>query len=146
MSKFRAKSSAAKVGQQKAQLDQARLNLSYCIITAPVGGIANKKTVEIGQNVSPGQQLLVIVPLDDIWVTADFKETQLRKMKPGQRVRFSVDAYDREYTGHVTRSRDRHWRRGGLASQPASARECDRQLREGGAAPAGSDRSRSGPE
>jgi len=62
----------------------------------------NKKTVEVGQNISPGQQLLIIVPLDDIWVTADFKETQLRKMKPGQKVRFSVDAYDREYTGHVT--------------------------------------------
>lgn len=102
VSRARAKSSAAKVAQQKAVLEQARLNLSYCTIVAPVGGIVNRKTVEVGQNVSPGQQLLIVVPLDDIWVTADFKETQLRRMKPGQKVRFSVDAYGREYTGHVT--------------------------------------------
>jgi len=102
VSQARARSSAAKLEQQKALLDQANLNLGYCGIVAPVGGIVNKKTVEVGQNISPGQQLLIIVPLDDIWVTADFKETQLRKMKPGQKVRFSVDAYDREYTGHVT--------------------------------------------
>jgi len=102
ISRFKAKSAAAKLAQQKALLDQARLNLSYCTIVAPVSGIAGKKTVELGQNVSPGQQLLVVVPLDDIWVTANFKETQLRKMKAGQKVRFSVDAYDHEYTGHVT--------------------------------------------
>jgi membrane fusion protein (multidrug efflux system) len=102
VSQARARSSAAKLEQQKALLDQANLNLGYCAIAAPVGGIVNKKTVEVGQNISPGQQLLIIVPLDDIWVTADFKETQLRKMKPGQKVRFSVDAYDREYTGHLT--------------------------------------------
>jgi membrane fusion protein (multidrug efflux system) len=102
VSQFKVKSSAAKLAQQKALLDQARLNLSYCTVVAPVSGIANKKSVELGQNVSPGQQLMVIVPLDDIWVIADFKETQLRKMKPGQKVKFSVDAYDREYTGHVT--------------------------------------------
>jgi membrane fusion protein (multidrug efflux system) len=102
ISQSRAKSAAAKLAQQKALLDQARLNLSYCTIVAPVSGIAGKKTVEVGQNVSPGQQLLVVVPLDDIWVTANFKETQLRKMKAGQKVKFSVDAYDHEYTGHVT--------------------------------------------
>ena len=102
VSRARAKSSAAKVAQQQALLDQARLNLSYCVIVSPVDGIANKKTVEIGQNVTPGQQLLVVVPLNDIWVTADFKETQLRKMKAGQKAKFSVDAYDREYTGRVT--------------------------------------------
>jgi membrane fusion protein, multidrug efflux system len=102
VSQSRARSSAAKVAQQKALLDQARLNLSYCTIAAPVAGIVNKKTVELGQNISPGQQLLVVVPLDDIWVTADFKETQLRKMKPGQKVKFSVDAYGREYSGHIT--------------------------------------------
>jgi membrane fusion protein, multidrug efflux system len=102
VSRFRAKSAAAKVAEQKALLDQARLNLSYCTIAAPVGGIVEKKTVEVGQNISPGQQLLVVVPLDDIWVTADFKETQLRKIKTGQRVKFSVDAYGREYSGHVT--------------------------------------------
>ena len=102
ISQSRAKSAAAKLAQQKALLDQARLNLSYCTIVAPVSGVAGKKTVEVGQNVSPGQQLLVVVPLDDIWVTANFKETQLRKMKAGQKVKFSVDAYDHEYSGHVT--------------------------------------------
>ena len=102
VSQARAKSAAAKLAQQKALLDQARLNLSYCTIVAPVGGIVGKKTVEVGQNVSPGQQLMAVVPLDDIWVTANFKETQLQQMKPGQRVRFSVDAYGREYEGRVT--------------------------------------------
>jgi len=102
VSQARAKSSAAKVAQQKAALDQARLNLSYCTITAPVAGIVDRKTVEVGENVSPGQQLLIVVPLEDIWVTANFKETQLTKMKKGQKVRFSVDAYGGEYRGHVT--------------------------------------------
>ncbi|HTQ58076.1 MAG TPA: HlyD family secretion protein [Bryobacteraceae bacterium] len=102
VSQARARSAAAKVALQKAALDQARLNLSYCTITAPVAGIVDKKTVEVGDNVSPGQQLLIVVPLDDIWVTANFKETQLRGMRPGQKVRFSVDAYGREYTGRVT--------------------------------------------
>jgi membrane fusion protein (multidrug efflux system) len=102
VSQARARSSAAKVAQQKAALDQARLNLSYCTITSPVAGIVDKKTVELGHNVSPGQQLLIVVPLEDIWVTANFKETQLTRMKPGQKVRFSVDAYSREYTGHIT--------------------------------------------
>jgi membrane fusion protein (multidrug efflux system) len=102
VSQAKARSAAAKVAQQQALLDQARLNLSYCTIAAPVGGIAGKKTVEVGHNVSPGQQLLVVVPVDDIWVTANFKETQLKKMKPGQKVKFSVDAYGREYTGRVS--------------------------------------------
>jgi membrane fusion protein (multidrug efflux system) len=101
-SESRAKSAAAKVAEFQAQLDQAKLNLSYTIIVAPVSGIVGKKTAEIGQNVSPGEQLMAVVPLDDVWVTANFKETQLRKMKPGQKVKFSVDAYDHEYTGHVT--------------------------------------------
>jgi len=85
----------------RAALEQARLNLGYCVIFSPVTGIVGKKTVEIGQNVSPGQQLMAVVPLDDIWVTANFKETQLARMKSGQRVKFSVDAYSREYTGRV---------------------------------------------
>jgi membrane fusion protein (multidrug efflux system) len=102
VSEAKAKSAAAKVAQQQALLDQARLNLSYCTIVAPVSGIASKKTVEVGQNVSPGQQLVAIVPLDNIWVTANFKETQLKRMKPGEKVKFSVDAYGREYSGHVT--------------------------------------------
>jgi membrane fusion protein, multidrug efflux system len=65
-----------------------------------VTGVVNKK-VEVGMNVQPGQTLLSVVPLDDIWVTANFKETQLRGMKVGQRVTIAVDAYGREYQGHV---------------------------------------------
>jgi membrane fusion protein, multidrug efflux system len=97
-----AKAAAAQVEQRKAAVDQAKLNLSYCTIVSPVTGIVGKKTAEVGQNVSPGQQLMAVVPTQDIWVTADFKETQLRDMKPGQRVTFSVDAYDRVYKARVT--------------------------------------------
>jgi membrane fusion protein (multidrug efflux system) len=101
ISQARAKLSRAQVAQAVAALEQAKLNLSYCTIVAPVSGIVGKKTVEIGQNVSPGQQLMAVVPLDDIWVTANFKETQLERMKAGQKVKFTVDAYGREYTGRV---------------------------------------------
>jgi membrane fusion protein, multidrug efflux system len=101
VSETRAKSALAQVAQRRALLDQAKLNLSYCVIAAPVSGIVGKKTAEAGQNISPGQQLMAVVPLDDIWVTANFKETQLRRMKPGQTVKFSVDAYSREYTGKL---------------------------------------------
>jgi membrane fusion protein (multidrug efflux system) len=101
ISEARAKSSQAQVAQTRALLEQAKLNLEYCTIVAPVTGIVGKKTVEVGQNVSPGQQLMAVVPLDDIWVTANFKETQLERMKAGQKVRFSVDAYGREYSGRV---------------------------------------------
>jgi membrane fusion protein (multidrug efflux system) len=97
-----ARSAAAKVMQQQAVLEQAKLNLSYTLIPAPYTGIVGKKTVEIGENVSPGQSLMSVVPLEDIWVTANFKETQLKKMRPGQKVVFSADAYDREYHGRIT--------------------------------------------
>jgi membrane fusion protein, multidrug efflux system len=102
ISQARAKTSEAQVLEKRAIVDQARLNLSYCTIVAPVSGIVEKKSVEVGSNVSPGQELMAVVPLDDIWITADFKETQLRHMKSGQRVTFSVDAYGREYKGRVT--------------------------------------------
>src|SRR5580658_5553298 len=101
VSQSRAKSAQAQVAQRKALLDQAKLNLSYCTIVSPVNGIVGKKTVELGQNISQGQQLMAVVPLDDIWVTANFKETQLSRMNPGQRVRFSVDAYGKEYSGKI---------------------------------------------
>ncbi len=101
VSEARAKSALAQVAQKKALVDQAKLNLSYCTIVSPVTGIVGKKTVELGQNISPGQQLMAVVPLDDIWVTANFKETQLDRMNPGQRVRFKVDASGREYSGKV---------------------------------------------
>jgi membrane fusion protein (multidrug efflux system) len=90
------------VAQQRAVLDQAKLNLSYTIITAPVNGVIGKKTAVVGQNVSPGESLMALVPLEGIWITANFKETQLKHMKPGQRVFFTVDAYDHKYHGRVT--------------------------------------------
>jgi membrane fusion protein (multidrug efflux system) len=101
VSRARAKSATAVLAQRKALLEQAKLNLQYCTIVAPVTGIVGKKTVELGENVSPGEQMMAVVPLDDVWVTANFKETQLSRMKPGQRVRFTVDAYDRTYSAHV---------------------------------------------
>jgi membrane fusion protein (multidrug efflux system) len=101
VSNARAKSALAQVAQRKALVEQAKLNLSYCTIVAPVTGIVGKKTVELGENLSPGQQLMAVVPLDDVWIIANFKETQLVRMNPGQRVRFSVDAYGKEYTGRV---------------------------------------------
>src|SRR5579863_2838630 len=100
-SETRAKSALAQVAQRKALVEQAKLNLSYCTIVAPVTGIVGKKTVEIGENVSAGEQLMAVVPLDDVWIIANFKETQLSRMKPGQRVRFTVDAYSKEYKGTI---------------------------------------------
>jgi membrane fusion protein, multidrug efflux system len=101
VSEARAKSAMAQVAQKKALVEQAKLNLSYCTIVAPVAGIVGKKTVELGQNISPGQQLMALVPLDDIWVIANFKETQLSQMKPGQNARVAVDANGKEYSGKV---------------------------------------------
>lgn len=100
VSKAQFSSADALVAQKKSQLEQALLNLQYCTIVAPVAGVVNKN-VEIGMNVQPGQQLLSIVPLEDVWVTANFKETQLRHMRPGQPVEISVDAYGRKYQGKV---------------------------------------------
>jgi membrane fusion protein (multidrug efflux system) len=96
-----AQAKVAKVDQARAALDAALLNLSYCNIVAPVDGVATHKQVEPGQIVQPGQGLLVVVPLRDVWVTANFKETQLRKMKPGQKAYLKVDTYDKTFTGHV---------------------------------------------
>src|SRR5260370_15214823 len=93
VSQARAKSALAQVAQKTALVEQARLNLSYCTIVAPVTGIVGKKTVELGQNITPGQQLMAVVPLDDIWVIANFKETQLIHMQPGHRVPVAVDGY-----------------------------------------------------
>jgi membrane fusion protein (multidrug efflux system) len=99
----KAQSAAAKVDEQRALLDQAELNLKYTTIVAPIDGIVGKKNVAIGQNVSSGQELMAVVPLDDLWITANFKETQLDKMRVGQPVKIKVDAYDRDYTGKVQR-------------------------------------------
>src|SRR5262249_46378723 len=86
-----------------ADLQKAQLNLEYTTIVAPVSGYVGQRSAQPGQNVAVGQQLMTIVPLDsqNIWVTANFKETQLKHMRPGQSVRISVDAYGRTYTGHV---------------------------------------------
>jgi membrane fusion protein (multidrug efflux system) len=99
----RAKAAAAvsDADRAKAQLTIAQLNLNYTRLIAPVSGIIGRKNVEAGQRVQPGQQLLTIIPLDDIWITANFKETQLRKMKPGQAVTFNADASGHQYRGHV---------------------------------------------
>jgi membrane fusion protein, multidrug efflux system len=91
----------AKVDEARAALDAAQLNLSYCNIVAPVDGVATHKTVEPGQVVQQGQGLLVVVPLKDVWVTANFKETQLRSMKAGQKAYLQVDTYGKTFTGHV---------------------------------------------
>src|ERR1700719_952711 len=99
-SQARARAAIANVQQKRAALDAAQLDLQYCTVTAPVTGVVNKK-VEVGMNVQPGQTLLSVVPLDDIWVTANFKETQLRKMKVGQRVTISVVSYGSDYEGRV---------------------------------------------
>jgi membrane fusion protein (multidrug efflux system) len=88
-----AQSAEASAQLAKAALDQARLNLEYTSIKAPVAGVVSKKTVESGQVVQSGQPLMAVVPLDDIWVTANFKETQLAEMRAGQRATVSVDAY-----------------------------------------------------
>jgi membrane fusion protein, multidrug efflux system len=99
----RALSAQANADRKKAQLDQAELNLQYTKVIAPVSGAVSNRTVEVGQNVSPGQEMMKIIPLNetDLWVTADFKETQLRKMRPGLRADIAVDATGKTYKGHV---------------------------------------------
>jgi membrane fusion protein (multidrug efflux system) len=101
----RSRASAAEAETKKAaaMLEQAQLNLQYTTIVAPVSGLVGQRSVQPGQNVAPGQQLMTIVPLEsqNIWVTANFKETQLTYMRPGQAVKISVDAYGRTYDGHV---------------------------------------------
>ncbi|MGH7880480.1 MAG: HlyD family secretion protein, partial [Candidatus Binataceae bacterium] len=91
----------ASVQAAQAALDQALLNLSYTKIVAPMSGVIGKKTVEVGQRVQPGEQLMAIVGLEDIWVTADFKETQVRRMHPGERATIHVDELGRDYDGYV---------------------------------------------
>jgi len=85
----------------RAQVDQATLNLSYTKIYAPAAGIVTSKSVEVGDRVEPGQQLLIVSQTEDIWITANFKETQLRKMRPGQPADVHVDTFSRKYHGYV---------------------------------------------
>jgi membrane fusion protein (multidrug efflux system) len=91
----------AAVAMAQADLDQALLNYGYTKITAPMSGVIGKKSVEPGQRVQQGESLLALVPLDDVWVTANFKEDQLRRMQPGQPVDIHIDAMGRTYKGHV---------------------------------------------
>jgi membrane fusion protein, multidrug efflux system len=96
-----ARSKLAKVEQARASLDATKLNLSYTEVAAPIDGVATHKQVETGQIVQIGQGLLVVVPLQDVWVTANFKETQLRNMKAGQKAEVKVDTYGKTFSGHV---------------------------------------------
>jgi membrane fusion protein, multidrug efflux system len=91
----------ASVAAAKASLDQAELNLTYTKIVAPVAGIVGKRSVEVGQRVEPGQELLALVRNDDMWVTANFKETQLMRMHRGQPATVRVDTYGTDFQGHV---------------------------------------------
>ena len=99
----RSQSAQAIAQQKKVALEQAELNLSYTKIMAPVSGVVSNRTVEVGQNVQPGQEMMDVIPLaeGDLWVTANFKETQLKKMKPGLPADIAVDANGKTYKGHV---------------------------------------------
>jgi membrane fusion protein (multidrug efflux system) len=97
----KSESAAGHLEQARADLHTAQLNLSYTKVYAPVSGVIGRKTVELGHRVQPGQSLLVIVPLDDIWITANFKETQLKQMRPSQPVTIRVDTFGRDYKGKV---------------------------------------------
>jgi membrane fusion protein (multidrug efflux system) len=94
-------SKQADVQAAQAALDRAQLDLSYCKIVAPVPGIATKRTVEPGEHVSKGQRLVTLADLSDLWVTANFKESQLRQMRTGQSVTIAVDAFDQEFDGTI---------------------------------------------
>ncbi len=96
----RVRAAIADVEQKRALLEQAQLNLLYTKIVAPVDGEVNK-TVVVGLNVQPGQQLLTVVPLDEVWITANFKETQLKHMRLGQKAEIHVDSTGRTVNGHV---------------------------------------------
>ena len=91
----------AEVARRELQLAQAELNLSYTVICSPVTGIVGKRRVEVGQNVNIGQELVDVLPLDDVWVTANFKETQLARLRSGQPVEVKVDAYGRKWKGRI---------------------------------------------
>ena len=95
------KSQQANAEAAQAALEQSRLNLSYCRITAPVSGVVTQRSAEVGARISKGQQLFMIVQTDDLWVTANFKETQLARIHPGQRVRIHVDALHDDFDGTV---------------------------------------------
>ncbi|HET9401122.1 MAG TPA: HlyD family secretion protein [Candidatus Acidoferrales bacterium] len=96
-----AKAASATVQKAQADLDAALLQLSYTTVVAPVDGVVTNKTVQVGQVLQPGESLMVVVPLNEIWVTANFKETQLAKVRQGQRAEVHVDMYGQSFSGHV---------------------------------------------
>jgi membrane fusion protein (multidrug efflux system) len=101
ISRATVKTRQASADAARARLDKALLDLSYTKIVSPVDGVISKRSVEPGATVQPGQQLFTIAQVSDLWVTANFKETQLRRMHPGQRVTISVDAYDMNLEGYI---------------------------------------------
>ncbi|MGH9678798.1 MAG: HlyD family secretion protein [Candidatus Acidiferrales bacterium] len=101
ISKANLQAKQADVLAKQADVDQAELNLSYCKIVSPVSGVVSKRVAEVGEHVSKGQWLLTVSDLTDLWVTANFKESELRRMRVGQRVTVSVDAYDQDFSGTV---------------------------------------------
>ena len=129
MSRANIETAAAGVQQAEAKMEQAQLDVSYTKIAAPVDGRVTRRSVEEGAYVQTGQSLLALVPTN-VWVVANFKETQLAHMRPGQPVRIRVDAYPkRNFKGKV----DSLQAGLGRAVQPVAARECGGQLRQGGA-------------
>ena len=101
ISKANLQSRQADVQMMKAQVDQALLDLSYCKIFSPIAGVVSKRTVEIGEHVNKGQRLITLANLGDLWVTANFKENQLREMHPGQSVTVSVDAFGQKFDAFI---------------------------------------------
>ncbi len=103
MSQARFQEAQAEVQQRDANVKQAELNLAYTELKAPSEGIVSKKSAEPGMQLAAGQEIMAIVPLDDVWITANFKETQLKRMHVGQKVEIEVDTYgrSRKYTGHI---------------------------------------------
>jgi len=101
VSRAEADAAQAAAKMAKANLDQAQLNVDYTTIRAPADGIVGKKSVEVGQNVGAGQALMAVVPVEGLYVTANFKETELKDMRPGDPATIHVDAYNHDYKGHV---------------------------------------------
>jgi membrane fusion protein, multidrug efflux system len=101
VSRAQADAADAAVKTAQAHVQQARLNLDYTVVRAPADGVIGKKAVEVGQNIGIGQALMAIVPVKGLYVTANYKETELKDMRPGDPATIHVDAYDRDYKGHV---------------------------------------------
>jgi membrane fusion protein (multidrug efflux system) len=91
----------AEAQNKQAAVEQAKLDLEYCTVRAAVDGVVTSKSVQVGQTVQRGQPLMALVPLEDIWIVANYKENQLKNMRIGQRATIHVDAYNRDYRGHV---------------------------------------------